>query len=120
MTFTFTFMGCSKDDDKSNTDFNNELIVGKWTITSINGTSPWRTIAVGKSLTFYSNGTCITEHSMENSWKNENGLIHTFYSKTLEPIRIYNLLSVDGTEYTVNVIGTLNESNMSVIVKMKK
>jgi hypothetical protein len=33
---------------------------------------------------------------------------------------VYSLISVDGAVYTVKVNGTLDESDKSVIIKMKK
>jgi hypothetical protein len=93
---------CSKDDDNDPTmSFDKSTIVGTWTINSVSGTSVWRWIAEGKQLTFNSNGTCVTEFSME-------------------PMLVYSLISVDGAVYTVKVNGTLDESDKSVIIKMKK
>lgn len=112
--------GCSKDDDDNVMSFDNATIVGSWTITSVNGTSIWKWITVGEELTFYSNGVCSTGFSMENAWKLESGKIKTYYKETQEPMLIYSLISIDGSEYKVRVDGTLDESNESVIIKMRK
>ncbi len=112
---------CSKDDDNEPTmSFDKSTIVGTCTINSVSGTSVWRWIAEGKQLTFNSNGSCVTEFSMEDSWKLEGGKICTYYNETKEPMLVYSLISVDGSVYTVKVNGTLDESNKSVIIKMKK
>ena len=100
--------------------FDKSTIVGTWTINSVSGTSVWRWIAEGKQLTFNSNGTCVTEFSMEDSWKLESGKICTYFNETKEPMLVYSLISVDGAVYTVKVNGTLDESDKSVIIKMKK
>lgn len=117
---SLVFAGCSKDDDSSSVVFDKSKAVGKWTITNVSGNSTWYWISEGNTLTFNSDGTCSTGFSMENSWKIENGCIATYYAKTSEPCLIYNLLSIDGSDYNVKVIGTLDESNESVIIKMKK
>ena len=111
---------CSKDDDDSDISFDNATVVGTWTITSVNGTSIWGWISEGKKLTFSSNGACATSFSMENAWKIEGGKIMTYYKETQEPMLVYSLISIDGNEYKVKVNGTLDESNESVIIKMKK
>lgn len=111
---------CSKDDDDSDISFDNATVVGTWTITSVNGTSIWEWISEGKKLTFSSNGACSTSFSMENAWKIEGGKIMTYYKETQEPMLVYSLISIDGNEYKVKVNGTLDESNESVIIKMKK
>ena len=113
--------GCSKDDDDDDViSFDNATVLGTWTITSVNGTSIWWWISEGEKLTFSSNGTCSTSFSMENAWKIVEGKIATYYKETQEPMLIYSLISVDGNEYKVKVNGTLDESNESVIIKMKK
>ena len=115
------FSSCSKDDDDdSSIAFDKGMVVGKWTITSVNGMSTWNWIKEGNTLTFNSDGSCTTSFSMENVWKLENGKIATYYGRTLEPMLIYSLLSISGSEYTVKVTGTLDESNESVQIIMKK
>ena len=112
---------CSKDDDNDPTmSFDKSTIVGTWTTNSVSGTSVWRWIAEGKQLTFNSIGTCVTEFSMEDSWKLESGKICTYFNETNEPLLVYSLISVDGAVYTDKVNGTLDESDKSVIIKMKK
>lgn len=57
---------------------------------------------------------------MENAWKIEDGKIKTYYKPTAEPMLIYSLISTDGSIYNVRVNGTLDESDLSVVIKMKK
>ena len=117
---SFVFTGCSKDDGDEGIAFDQSTVIGTWTVTSINGTSPWSWIATGNTLVFNSDGSCSTGLGMENSWKLEGGKIKTYYRQTSEPMLIYTLLSKDGTDYTVKVGGTLDEKDLSVVIKMKK
>ncbi len=123
MTLPFlflTFTGCSKDEEESTLSFDRSTIIGTWTITDHEGEIEWYWIAPGGTLTFKTDGTCQTGFTMEDSWKIENGNVATYYQKTLEPMLIYTLLSVNNGEYRVKVRGTLDESNLSRIIKMKK
>lgn len=118
---TIVFSSCSKDENNEPAlSFDKSIIVGTWTINSVSGTSIWRWIAEGKQLTFNSNGSCVTEFSMEDSWKLEGGKIYTFYNETKEPMLVYSLIAIDGSIYIVKVNGTLDQSNKSVIIKMEK
>lgn len=121
LLLSLLFIGCSNDDDnESSLNFDKTTAVGTWSITSVSGTSEWRWIAQGKELTFNSDGTCKTDFSMENAWKIEDGKIKTYYKPTAEPMLIYSLISTDGSIYNVRVNGTLDESDLSVVIKMKK
>lgn len=113
---------CSKDDDNNTTSvsLSQSEIIGTWEITSVSGSSSWSWIAVGKTLTFNSDYSCKTSFSMEDSYKIENGSIHTYYKKTIEPMLIYTATAKDNSNYTIKVQGTLDESNQSVMIKMVK
>lgn len=112
---------CSNDDDNNgpSLSFDKATVVGTWEITNVSS-STWNWIKEDATLTFNSDGSCFTGFSMENSYKIESGIIKTYYKATEEPMLIYTLMSVDSNVYTVKVGGTLDESNKSVIIKMKK
>lgn len=114
------FTSCSSDDDESTLPFDVSTIVGTWEITEVDGTSEWSWIGRGRLLTFNSDGTCETDFSMENSYKIEGGQIKTYYRQTGEPMLVYTLLSKESETLRVKVNGTLDESNLSVIVQMKR
>lgn len=119
---TTLLSSCSKDDEdtSSSLSFDKSTTVGTWEITEVNGTSPWRWVAKGNNIVFNSNGYCTTEFSMENAWKIEGGKIKTFYKETNEPMLIYTLVSKEDNTYNVRIIGTLDESNLSILTKMRK
>lgn len=120
VALSIIFTGCSKDGDEPNVFFDNSKVIGSWTITSIEGTSEWYWISNGNTFFFNSDGSCSTGFSMENSWKIENGRVCTYYKKTSEPALIYSLLSAEGSTYRIKVQGTLDESDLSVIIVVKK
>lgn len=109
---------CSND---SNTDSSIPFtdIVGTFEITDIVGNNTHSWLQKGQYMTFNANGTCSTGFSMEDSWKNENGVIKTFYKETDEPMYIYTLLSRKGTEYEVQMKGTIND-NTSLKITLRK
>lgn len=116
-------MACSSnhdDEDNSSIPFETNTIIGEWTITEVSGNSEWYWIEKGETLTFKSDGSCQTGFSMENAFKIQNGRVETYYKKTAEPILIYTLRNNSNGMLTVKVSGTLDESNLSVIIKMKK
>ena len=118
---SFAFSSCSSsDDDTPSLAFDTNTIVGKWTITDVSGNSDWYWIAEGKTLEFKNDGSCQTDFNMENAYKIKNGKIETFYKATEEPMLIYTLQANNNGVLTVKVSGTLDESNLSVIIKMKK
>lgn len=114
------FSSCSSDDDNPSLAFDTNIIVGKWTITDVSGTSDWYWIAKGKTLEFKNDGSCQTDFNMENAYKIKNGRVETFYKATEEPMLIYTLQANNNGVLTVKVSGTLDESNLSVIIKIKK
>lgn len=57
---------------------------------------------------------------MENAYRIKNGKIYTYYSETDEPMHVYSLLSKQDNSLTVRVNGTLDESNVSVTIQLKK
>lgn len=117
---TLAFAGCSNnDDDDSSLAFDKATVVGTWEITNA-GSSTWHWIREGATLNFSSDGSCKTDFSMENAYKIEGGAIKTYEKSTNEPMLVYVLLSVNSNIYTVKVYGTLDESNMSVTIQMKK
>lgn len=118
---SFAFSSCSSsDDDTPSLAFDTNIIVGKWTITDVSGNSDWYWIAKGKTLEFKNDGSCQTDFNMENAYKIKNGKVETFYKATEEPMLIYTLQANNNGILTVKVSGTLDESNLSVVIKMKK
>lgn len=107
------FTSCSSDEeDTPALSFTKEIIVGKWKITNISGTnehSSW--LSVGKEAEFKADGTCNGWFSMENAYKIENGRIHTYYTSTNEPMFIYTLMSLNGSELSVKMDGTLDDNS---------
>ncbi len=116
---SFAFVSCSSDDDDDSylrfTD-----IVGSYKITNISGSNSHYWLTSGKTMTFYSNGTCTTGFTMEDSWKNENGIIKTYCRSNNEPMFVYRLKSRDNNIYEVQMDGTLNENTSLVLTLQKK
>ena len=110
---------CSSDNEEPSIAFDKSTVVGTWEIINA-GTTSWRWIAEGNVLTFNSDGSCKTGFPMEDPYKIESGVIKTYYKSTGEPMLIYVLSSVNSDVYTVKVNGTLDESNKSVTIQMKK
>nr|WP_293489597.1 hypothetical protein [Prevotella sp.] len=123
LTFTLSFCitSCSSDDDDNpSLAFDSNTIVGEWTITEVSGISEWYWIKEGKTLTFKNDGSCLTGFSMENAYRIKNSRVETFYKDTEEPMLIYTLQNNSNGILTVKVSGTLDESNLSVSIKMKR
>ena len=57
---------------------------------------------------------------MENAYRIKNSRVETFYKDTEEPMLIYTLQNNNKGILTVKVSGTLDESNLSVSIKMKR
>lgn len=117
------FTACSSDDEDNTPamSFDENTIKGTWEIKERSGeTTKWRWMQAGEKLRFYSNGTCTTGFSMEDSYKIENGKVKTFYKASGEPMFVYTLISKDGEIYMVKVNGTLDESDISIMIKMVK
>ncbi len=111
---------CSSDDDGTpSMSFDTQTIVGTWEITSV-GNKSLPEFQNGATITFYSDGTCIGVMDMENAYRIKDGKIFTYYSKTDEPMYVYSLLSKQDNNLTVRVNGTLDESNVSVTIQLKK
>ena len=111
---------CSSDDDDSpSMSFDTQTIVGTWEITNV-GNKRLPEFQNGATITFYSDGTCIGVMDMENAYRIKDGKIFTYYSKTDEPMYVYSLLSKQDNSLTVRVNGTLDESNVSVTIQLKK
>lgn len=111
---------CSSDDDDSpSMSFDTQTIVGTWEITNVENKS-LPEFQNGATITFYSDGTCIGVMDMENAYRIKDGKIFTYYSKTDEPMYVYSLLSKQDNSLTVRVNGTLDESNVSVTIQLKK
>lgn len=120
-TLSFSITACSsEDDDNSSLAFDSNTIVGEWTITEVSGISEWYWIKEGKTLTFKNDGSCLTGFSMENAYRIKNGRVETYYKDTEEPMLIYTLQNNNNGILTVKVSGTLDESNLSVSIKMKR
>lgn len=107
------------DDDEPSLAFDSQSIIGTWEVTSVNGTA-FNHLTTGTTLTFNSNGTCTTNFSMENSYRIEGGKIYTYYAETNEPMYVYTLLSKRDNNMSVRVTGTLDESNLSVTINLRK
>lgn len=107
------------DDDEPSLAFDRQSIIGTWNITSVNGTS-FPSFTSGATLTFNSDGTCETVDNMETAYKIEGGKIYTYYAETNEPMYVYTLLSKSGDNMSVRVTGTLDESNLSITISMRK
>ena len=111
---------CSSDDDDSpSVSFDTQTIVGTWEITNV-GNKSLPEFQNGATMTFYSDGTCKGVMEMENAYRIKNGKIYTYYSETDEPMYVYSLLSKQDNSLTVRVNGTLDESNVSVTIQLKK
>ncbi len=111
---------CSSDDDDSpSMSFDTQTIVGTWEITNV-GNKSLPEFQNGATMTFYSDGTCKGVMEMENAYRIKNGKIYTYYSETDEPMYVYSLLSKQDNSLTVRVNGTLDESNVSVTIQLKK
>lgn len=111
---------CSSDDDDSPfMSFDTQTIVGTWEITNV-GNKSLPEFKNGATMTFYSDGTCKGVMEMENAYRIKNGKIYTYYSETDEPMYVYSLLSKQDNSLTVRVNGTLDESNVSVTIQLKK
>lgn len=119
MLMTVGFTSCSDDDDKTSVQFTSENVVGTWEITSVSGTV-FPNFSVGTELTFNADGSCQGAHSMETAYRIEKGKIYTYFLETEEPMYIYSVNSADETGYTVLVKGTLDESNQSITIHIKK
>lgn len=57
---------------------------------------------------------------MENAYRIKNGRVETYYKDTEEPMLIYTLQNNNNGILSVKVSGTLDESNLSVSIKMKR
>lgn len=111
---------CGDDgDDEPSLAFDSQSIIGTWEIIGVNGTS-FNHLTTGTTITFNSNGTCSTNFPMEDSYRIEGGKIYTYYAETSEPMYVYTLLSRSGNNMSVRVTGTLDESNLSVTIGLRK
>lgn len=117
----FFFISCNNEEDTHDyISATSPDIVGTWNIKSITGNnthSAW--LNVDNTLTFNSNGTCITSLYMENAYKIENGQIHTYYESSGEPMFIYTIEKKEGNTITVKMSGTLDD-NTSLILLLQK
>lgn len=120
---TIGITSCSKDDNEQSIAFDANTIVGTWTITRISetsdGTGNWK-FQKGEQLVFNNDGTCKTGMGMENAYKIEDGVVKTYYKESGEPMYIYKLLGKGDNTLDVKVIGTLDESKLSVNIQMKR
>ena len=80
------FASCGSNSDSEDSTLNFSDIVGTFEIKNISGNNTHEWLKVGQYLTFNADGTCTTGFGMENSWKNEGGLIKTYYKETCEPM----------------------------------
>lgn len=117
---SLSLVSCSNDDEEDHLNFTPSEIVGTWKITSVIGESEWYWISKGGTLKFASDGKCRTGFSMENAYKVSGGEIRTYYKGTGEPVLVYSLIEKYSSYYKVKVSGTLDESNLSVTIIMKK
>ena len=121
LVLSFSITACSSNDgDNPSLAFDSNTIIGEWTVTEVSGISEWYWIKEGKTLTFKNDGSCITGFSMENAYRIKNGRVETYYKDTEEPMLVYTLQNNSDGILTVKVSGTLDESNLSVNIKMKR
>ncbi|GJG31299.1 hypothetical protein PRBRB14_21780 [Hallella multisaccharivorax DSM 17128] len=122
-TLTLGLLSSCGSDDNGPSDsiqsFTADNVVGSWMITEVDGDS-FKSFKKGAVLTFNSNGTCSTGFYMEDAYKIQDGKIYTYYAETDEPMYIYTLVSGDASNLTVRVGGTLDESDMSITIKLQK
>lgn len=124
--FVALVVSCGNDDNKSSEPsevFTTEMIAGEylWRASKViveSGSS--NSVKEGRTIHFYSNGTCEGFHSMEDGWRINNGKIETYYKRTNEPIFVYTLLSVKGNELTVRINGTLDDNLQATVLLTKE
>lgn len=114
------FTACSSDDGDETPamSFDVNTITGTWEIIEARESPKWW-IKQGTILRFYSNGTCKTDFSMEDSYKIEDGQVKTYYKASGEPLFAYALVSKDAGTFTVRVYDIL-ERKWSIVIKMVK
>lgn len=117
--FGCMFASCGSNGDGESDSLSFTDIVGSYVITNISGTNSHSWLKSGQIMTFNSDGTCTTGFTMEDSWKNENGKIHTYYKKTNEPMYVYELKARNGNAYDVQMNGTLDD-NTSLRLTLQK
>ena len=110
---------CGSNSDSDDSSLNFSDIVGTFEIKNISGHNTHEWLKVGQYLTFYSDGTCTTGFNMENSWKNEGGLIKTYYKETSEPMFVYTLKVRNADLYEVHMNGTLDDETSLTLTLQK-
>lgn len=113
------FASCGSNSDSEDSTLNFSDIVGTFEIKNISGNNTHEWLKVGQYLIFNADGTCTTGFGMENSWKNEGGLIKTYYKETCEPMFVYTLKKRNASLYEVQMNGTLDD-NTSLKLTLQK
>lgn len=69
---------CGSDDDDATLQFTKNVILGNWQVKDfVVNSGKTRLVSIGKVIEFYSDGTCIGFHSMEDSYRISSGRIET-------------------------------------------
>lgn len=120
----FAFISCGDDDESiQSLSFTKELIAADnvaWEVEDITierGSSSY--VERGRTLYFFSDGSCLCFHPMETSYKINTGKIATFYKETNEPIFVYTLLAQNDDVLKVRVDGTL-DNDFRATITLKK
>ena len=108
-----SFVSCGDDEPLGFTD---DIIKGSWTISSVEGDSPWPQVKTGAIYTFNEDGTCSTPFSWEDSYKIVLGKVRSYHAENNEPMFIYELINYNPSQnFKARIRGTLNESYLSVV-----
>lgn len=107
--FGCVLASCGNDSNEESSSLSFTDIVGSFQITNISGNNSHSWLKSGQIMTFNSDGTCTTGFTMEDSWKNENGVIKTYCKSNNEPMYVYELKSRNGNIYEVQMKGTLDD-----------
>lgn len=107
--FGCVLTSCGNDSNEESSSLSFTDIVGSFQITNISGNNSHSWLKAGQIMTFNSDGTCTTGFTMEDSWKNENGIIKTYCKSNNEPMFVYELKSRNGSSYEVQMKGTLDD-----------
>lgn len=120
-----SFTSCGGDDseegdgEKEYQPITASEIKGTWEIKTISGNNTHSWLEIGNTITFNDDGSCISNFSMEDSYKIENGKICTYYKKSKEPIFIYSVKNKNGNVMTLLMSGTLDDKTSLTLTLQK-
>ena len=118
-------VACGGDDDSAADDHGNtttlftyEKLVGdfSWKLSNViveNGEASF--IHVGKTIKFYSNGSCSGLIENEKTYVISGGRIQTFSGTTKEPLYNYTLLEETANRIKVRIEGALNDDLQAIL-----